>query len=97
MSNVPRLDTPEGRAAYRRELHQVAAPWRYGGLALIVLGALLGGVDRYTDTAMPTWTTTAIFVLFGVGWLMMMVAIFKRTLYHRRRLGGQPDKQAGSN
>ena len=89
MSDAPRFDTPEGRAAYRRELQQVAAPWRYGGLALIVLGALMGGIDRYTDTAMPSWTTTAIFVLFGVGWVMMMVAIVQRTIYHRRRFGGQ--------
>lgn len=88
MSEIPRLDTPEGRAAYRRELHGVARPWRYGGLALIVLGAVLGGIDRYTDTALPTWTTTAIFALFIVGWLMMMVAIFQRTLYHRRRFSG---------
>ena len=88
MSEIPRLDTPEGRAAYRRELHSIAQPWRYGGLALIVLGALIGGVDRYTDTALPPWTTTAIFALFIVGWLMMMIAIVQRTLYHRRRLGG---------
>jgi len=88
MSEIPRLDTPEGLAAYRRELKGVAQPWRYGGLALIVLGALLGGVDRYTDTPMPSWTTTAIFALFIVGWLMMMVAIVQRTMHHRRRLAG---------
>ena len=37
----PDLNTEEGRAAYRRELRRVAWPIRWGGLGLIVLGALL--------------------------------------------------------
>ena len=89
MSEMPRFDTPEGRDAYRRELRTVARPWRYGGLALIILGAGLGGVHRFTDIATPAWTTHAVFVLIVAGWALMMVAIFQRTLYHRRRLAGQ--------
>jgi predicted phage tail protein len=87
---APRLDTPEGRAAYRTELRGVARGWRWGGLLLIVAGAGLGSVERFTAQPMPSWTTTAVLVLFMVGWAMMMVAIIQRTLHHRRRLSGQP-------
>lgn len=89
MSEMPRLDTPEGRDAYRRELRTVARSWRLAGLAFIILGAGLGAVHRFTDIATPEWTTHAVFILIVAGWALMMVAIFKRTLYHRRRYAGQ--------
>ena len=38
---APDLDSDEGRAAYRKELRQVARPLRAGGLALVVGAALL--------------------------------------------------------
>jgi hypothetical protein len=96
MSDLPRLDTPEGRAAYRAELRTVARGWRYGGLALILLGAGLGSVHRFTEIATPAWTTQAVFVLIVAGWAAMMVAIFKRTLHHRRRFSGQTGTQTGT-
>jgi membrane protein YdbS with pleckstrin-like domain len=89
----PRLDTPEGRDAYRRELRTVARPWRYGGLALILLGAVLGGVHRFTTIETPAWTTHVVFILIVAGWAAMMFAILQRTLHHRRRYAGKP----GSN
>lgn len=90
MSDLPRFDTPEGRDAYRRELRTVARPWRLAGLAMIILGAGLGGVHRFTEIPTPEWTTHAVFILIVAGWALMMVAIFQRTLYHRRRLAGAP-------
>lgn len=90
MSELPRFDTPEGRDAYRAELRTVARSWRMGGLALIILGAGLGAIDRFTDVSTPPWSTHAVFVLIVAGWALMMVAIFKRTLYHRRRMAGAP-------
>jgi hypothetical protein len=63
----PRLDTPEGMDAYRRELRTVGRPLRYGGLALILAGAGLGSVERFTDTRMPVWTETAVLAFIVAG------------------------------
>ncbi len=93
MSALPDFATQEGRDAYNRELRTIATPWRFAGLALIVAGAGLGATDRYTDTQLPAWTTHAVFALIIAGWALMMVAIFKRTMYHRRRLAGLPEKK----
>ncbi|KAF0187260.1 MAG: hypothetical protein FD160_18 [Caulobacteraceae bacterium] len=93
IAGPPRFDTAEGRDAYNRELRAVAGPWRLAGLALILAGAGLGATDRYTEMSLPAWTTQAVFALIVAGWALMMFAIFKRTMYHRRRLAGLPEKK----
>lgn len=93
MSALPDFATQAGRDAYNRELRTVATPWRLAGLCLILAGVGLGVTDRYTHIAMPAWTTHAVFALIVAGWALMMVAIFKRTMYHRRRLAGLAEKK----
>ncbi|MDO1558740.1 hypothetical protein Q0812_04785 [Brevundimonas sp. 2R-24] len=84
MTARPDLDTPEGRAEYRRELRAVAAPWRLGGLALIVLGALV--VLSVSGGALPQQATLVGYGMLALGWAAMVVAIFLRTRHHKRRL-----------
>jgi hypothetical protein len=93
MSGAPDLTTPEGRDAYRRELRSVGGVWRLWGLLLILAGAGLGATDRYADITMPAWSTHAVFVLIIAGWALMMYAIFKRTMHHRRRFSGLAEKK----
>ena len=74
----PDLSDPEQRLAYRNELRRVYRPWRYGGLALLVI-ALVGS---FNDPAHDrVWTALLIagaVVTFGV--------IIARTRYHQRRM-----------
>jgi hypothetical protein len=85
----PDLATPEGRRVYAAELGGVARGWRYTGLGLVTLGAV--GVVAVAKTDAP-WregllgpATIAALVL---GWTIIIVAIVKRTRYHRRRMTG---------
>lgn len=85
----PDLATPEGRRAYAAELGGVARGWRYSGLGLVTLGAI--GIVAVAKTDAP-WgagvlgpATIAALVLGGA---IVIVAIVKRTRYHRRRMAG---------
>ncbi len=83
---TPDLNTEEGRAAYRRELRRVAWPIRWGGLGLIVLGALLALGARQGVMGLDNGVMTFAYGCLAVGWAMVLAAIFMRTQHHKRRL-----------
>jgi len=84
--SLPDLNTEEGRAAYRKELRRVAWPVRWGGLGLIVVGALF---TLAVTRGMFGLAESAVVVGYGlvaVGWMLVIAAVFLRTRHHRRRL-----------
>lgn len=83
----PDLSTPEGRAAYRRELKGVARVPRLTGFLLIIFGAVflllrkagyLGG-----NPAEPDWISL---IALAAGWTVLVLAFLQRNKYHRRRM-----------
>ena len=87
MSAALDLSTPEGRAAHRSALRAVAKPWRYAGFALVLAGAALLIAFRL-NAGMSAELMGAGYLLLAAGWGLMIVAMFKRRQYQRRRLGG---------
>lgn len=86
---APDLNAPEGARLYRAELARVARPWRYGGLAVAGLAVLLAAWNR--NQGGGPFDTSAGQIssgLFLIGATMAVIAIVKRTAYHRRRLAG---------
>ncbi len=83
----PDLSTPEGIAAYRQELRGVARPYRWGGLLLIVLAALMVMGSRQGWFDLGETGVNIGYGLLAVGWGLVLVGILMRTRYHRRRLG----------
>jgi hypothetical protein len=83
---LPDLNTDEGRAEYRKELRRVAWPIRWGGLALIVLGAFLALGARYGWVGMDNGVMPLAYLSLAVGWAMVLAAIYMRTQHHKRRL-----------
>ena len=85
----PELNDPAARAAYRRELRRVAIPWRAFGFALVVGGTtgmvLYGRAPQaITDTIEGDVSLAAV----ALGWILLIVAIVKRTRYHKTRMAG---------
>ncbi|MDQ0466830.1 hypothetical protein QO010_004626 [Caulobacter ginsengisoli] len=83
----PDLSTPEGRAAYAKELGQVARPLRWGGLGAIGLSAI--GVWWVRSQDIPVLHSAPGLAFVGLmlaGWVLIGFAIAQRTAYHRRRL-----------
>lgn len=86
MTSLPDLNTEEGRAEYRRELRRVALPLRWGGLSLIVLGALLALGARYGWLGLDNGVLPVAYGALAFGWVLVFVGIWKRTQHHKRRL-----------
>lgn len=84
--SLPDLNTDEGRLAYRKELRRVAWPLRAGGLALIVLGGLLGLGARTGTFGLDNGIMPLAYAALALGWLLFLAAIMVRTRYHKRRL-----------
>jgi hypothetical protein len=85
----PDLATPEGRRAYTAELRGVARGWRYTGLGLVTLGAIGIVAVARTDARWGAGVLgPATIAALVVGWAIIIVAIVKRTRYHRRRMTG---------
>lgn len=89
MSEPPKLDTPEARDAWRRELRRIEQPLRLTGLGVVIAGALLAIVSRYGGWPMPAWIDGAILFTLGVGWAILIYVIYRRSQYHRRRMAGR--------
>jgi hypothetical protein len=79
----PDLTDPIARAAYRRELQNVAKPLRYTGVAFALLGALLAIARSKWAPQMPSAIPMAALAL---GVLNMLAAIAIRTRYHQQRM-----------
>ena len=84
----PDLSTPEARDAYKKELRTVGRPLRVTGLLIVVAGALLAIVSRFSALPLPPWIDTVTFATLGVGWAILFYVIYQRTQYHRRRMAG---------
>lgn len=82
----PDLETEEGRAAYRKELRRVAWPVRWGGLALIVVGALLTLAVSRGMFGLPESAVVVGYGMLAVGWALVVAAVYMRTRHHRQRL-----------
>lgn len=85
----PQLETPEGRDAYRRELRGVAASWRFAGIGLAAIGAVLLGLWRWAGVS----TLIPAYVFLVIGGVLMIVAIVKRTRYHQRRISAPASEE----
>jgi len=80
----PDLGTTEGLSAYRAELRGVGKPLRLGAFALVIIGALV--VVAAIWLPIPHALINAGYVALGIGWILMVAAVFIRTRYHRRRM-----------
>ena len=84
----PDLSTPEGHAAYRAELFQVARPLRLTGLTFTIVGILLLFQARGWHSVAERTFGLAGIIMIALGWSLMIVGIIKRTLYHKKRMRG---------
>ena len=80
----PDLSTPEGLTAYRAELRAVAQPVRMAAFALVLIGAAVVVAAVWLNV--PNWAINGGYIALGIGWVMMVAAVFMRTRYHRRRM-----------
>ena len=91
----PDLSTPEGLGAYRSELRGIARPWRYAGFAIVLVGTAAMIFVAYTaHDVLGTRHGQASVAAIAFGWILLIVAMARRTLYHRRRLAGAPPNSA---
>ena len=81
---MPDLSTEEGRAEYRRELRRVALPYRWTGLGLILLAAVV--VVAASRGVLPEQAVLVGYAMLAGGWALVIFAVFLRTRHHKRRL-----------
>ncbi|AQR61965.1 hypothetical protein BZG35_10115 [Brevundimonas sp. LM2] len=86
MTAAPDLETEAGRAAYRKELRQVALPLRWGGLALIILAALFCVAASRGLLGLSEETIVVGYAMLAAGWALVIATTFLRTRHHRRRM-----------
>ena len=82
----PDLSTPEGRAASKAELRTVAVPWRVGGVALILVAAIVLVSAKGQNMGLGSPLMIAGFAILAMGWILAFVGIYLRARYHARRL-----------
>ena len=80
------LTTEEGRAAYRKELRNIGRPLRLGGLALIILAALVMTAQSKGWGNLPQAATLVAYGMLPAGWALYLAAVFMRTRHHKRLL-----------
>lgn len=83
---APDLETEDGRAAYRKELRQVALPLRYAGLAAIVLAAVFVLGSSQGWLGLSERSVVIGYGLLSAGWALVIASVFLRTRHHRRRM-----------
>lgn len=89
MTNAPPdLTSPEGRAAYRRELNAVARGTRTFGVVFALAGAGLG-LTRFFMSPWPVWIMGAAFALCLTGIVLLIIGLVQRTRYHLARISGR--------
>ena len=81
----PALQNDAELARYRTEVRAIGRSQRLAGFALVLAGAVAVWSSGYVGAAGPTvqWGGSAALV---AGWVLMLVAIFLRTRYVRRRM-----------
>jgi uncharacterized membrane protein HdeD (DUF308 family) len=81
----PNLKDPAERAAYRRELAEVARGTRVSGIIVAAIGAILVLLHRRELLAVPLWLAASV---VGAGLMLMITGIAARTRYHQLRMRG---------
>jgi hypothetical protein len=81
----PDLATPEGRAAYRREINRVAAGPRWAGVILAIVGAGVG-VTRYFIDPWPNALRIIALTLCLAGIGLLLYGLYARMRHHLRRM-----------
>ena len=82
----PDLTTDEERHTLRQELRAVAAPWRVGGIALILVAAIALVAAKGQALALTSPLMTAGFAILGLGWILIFVGTWLRARRRARRL-----------
>lgn len=82
----PNLNDPAERAAYRRELRNVARSVRLTGVTLAVAGALLALARARLWPDLPRGAVLAVILL---GLVAMAAGVVIRARYHRARMRGR--------
>ncbi|MDX2238191.1 MAG: hypothetical protein NW203_11570 [Hyphomonadaceae bacterium] len=81
----PDLATPEGRAAYRREINRVAAGPRLAGVVLALAGVGVGASRYFVDPWPPSLRYLALALcLAGIG--LLLYGLYARMRHHFRRM-----------
>lgn len=81
----PDLSSDEAIARYKAEIRQVGRTQRLAGFGLVLLGAILVWASGQAGDA-AQMVAYAGYGALAAGWALMIVAIFLRTRYHRRRM-----------
>lgn len=81
----PNLSSDQAVAQYRAEIRAIGRKQRLAGFGLVLLGAIMVWASAQAGAAGPT-VLWAGYAALACGWALMIVAIFLRTRYHRRRL-----------
>ena len=84
--SLPDLESEDGRAAYRKELRNVGRPMRLGGLALILLAAVVVVVTSRGLLGIDPSLVVVGYAMLAAGWALYLAAVFIRTRHHKRRL-----------
>ena len=84
--SLPDLSTEDGRAVYRKELRDVGRPLRLGGLAMIILAAIVVVVTSRGMLGLSPDLVVVGYAMLATGWGMYLAAVFLRTRHHKRRL-----------
>ena len=77
----PKLDDPKERRLYRSELRKVAIAWRAGALLMLMAAV---AAKLWLPAQRMLWLPLAV-----IGFALAIVAVVKRTQYHRKRMAGQ--------
>ena len=75
----------EALATYRAEIRAVGRAQRLAGFGLVLLGAVMVYASQKAGAAGQT-VLWGGYAALAAGWALMLVAIFLRTRYHRRRM-----------
>jgi len=87
-SSPPDLSTPEGQAAYRQELFQVARPLRVIGLCFCIVGIVMMFQAQGWHSVVQRTFGLAGVILVAIGCALIVAGVVRRTLHHRRRMRG---------
>ena len=81
----PNLSDPAARAAYKRELRDLARWWRGIGFVLVA-GGVAGQFYVRGNDIQDIWAMRATWAAIALGWAIFIFVIVYRTRYHKARM-----------
>jgi O-antigen/teichoic acid export membrane protein len=87
------LETPEGRAAYRKELRGVARWPRIIGFGLILIAAV--AILNMRSDPEAGAALYGAYAMLAAGWAVLIWSYVQRNIYHRRRTRQSGNDHAG--